>query len=533
MHRRLAPLGLAALLALAIAAPTASSVDAADFPAKDSKYHNYAEMVAELDKAVADHPAIVRKFSIGKSHQGRQIWVAKVSDNVNVSEPETEVLFDSLHHAREHLTVEQNLAILRWLTDGYGSDPRITRLVDRREIFIVFMVNPDGGEYDLTGSPYRSWRKNRQPTPNSTYVGTDLNRNYDYRWGCCGGSSGKPSSLTYRGWKAFSAPETRAIRDFINSRVVNGRQQIKAAITFHTAGEEILWPYGYTTADVPSDMTADDHAALRALGGRMGDKNGYEAKQSSGLYVTDGDEIDWAYGRHRIFMYTFELYPTHEQVSTDARFYPPDEQIGPQTERNKDAILYLMEQAGCLYGIIGKTTSHCGPLLEDFEIWRGWKTDPLGTDETRGGAWQRGNPAPTSLQAGTVPSGSMALVTGASAGASASANDIDGGPTTVRSPAIELPTPVGNLTFRYYLAHAANSSSADVFRAYVETADGTRTLVREEVGAANTDGPTWSTITVPLTPWAGQTVRIVFAAQDRGTASTVEAAVDDVRITRP
>ena len=35
-----------------------------------------------------------------------------------------------------------------------------------------------------------------------------------------------------------------------------------------------------------------------------------------------------------------------------------------------------------------------------------------------------------------------------------------------------------------------------------------------------------------MTPWAGQTVRIVFAAQDRGTASTVEAAVDDVRITR-
>ncbi len=43
--------------------------------------------------------------------------------------------------------------IMHWLTDGYGTDSRITRIVDDREIFIVFMVNPDGGEYDLTGDP--------------------------------------------------------------------------------------------------------------------------------------------------------------------------------------------------------------------------------------------------------------------------------------------------------------------------------------------------------------------------------------------
>ena len=537
MTRRLAPLGLAAFLALAVAAPFSAPfvapAAAADFPAKDSKYHNYAEMVATLDQAVADHPAIVQKFSIGKSYQGREIWAAKISDNVETDEPETEVLFDSLHHAREHLTVEQSLAILRWLTDGYGTDDRVTRLVDRREIFIVFMVNPDGGEYDLTGNPYRAWRKNRQPNAGSTAIGTDLNRNYDYRWGCCGGSSGSKSALTYRGPKAFSAPETRAMRDFMNSRVVGGRQQIKAAITFHSAGEEILWPYGYTQTDVPSDMTIDDHNALKALGRRMAAKNGYVPKQSSSLYVTDGDEIDYAYGRHRIFMYTFELYPSHSLVSSTARFYPADEKIGPQTERNKDAILYLMEQAGCLYGIIGKTTSHCGAFLDDFEISRGWKANPLGTDTATDGKWERADPAKTIRQAGTVTSGSKALVTGAAAGSAASSNDIDNGFTTVRSPAIELPAAVGSLTFRYYFAHSSNSTSADAFRAYVEAADGTRTMVREELGAANTDLPTWTGVTFSMAPWAGQTVRIVFAAQDRGVASTVEAAVDDVRITRP
>jgi carboxypeptidase T len=524
---RALPAALAGLLLLAVATPVA----AADFPAKDARYHTYAEMVAELDQAVADHPAIVEKFSIGESYQHRQIWAAKISDNVADDENEPEVLIDALHHAREHLTVEQALAVLRWLTDGYPANATVKRLVDTREIFIVFMVNPDGGEYDLTGSPYRAWRKNRQPNSGSTYVGTDLNRNYDYHWGCCGGSSGTKSSSTYRGPKAFSAPETRVMRDFINGRVVGGRQQIRAAITLHTAGEQVLWPYGYTRTDVPGDMTVDDQAALRTIGGRLAGKNGYTPMQSSSLYITDGDEIDWAYGRHRIFMYTFELYP--RGVTTLSRFYPPDEVIGRETERNKSAILYLIDVAGCLYAPIGKTQTHCGPFLDDFEVSRGWQLDPLGTDTAIRGRWQRNNPAGTNYQANTVTSGSGALVTGAAAGSTASANDIDGGVTSIRSPEIALPGVVGRLTFRYYLAHAATSSSADTFQAFIEESDGTRTLVRAESGAANTDRPAWASASIPLTAWAGQTVRIVFVATDGGPDSVVEAAVDDVRITRP
>ena len=57
--------------------------------------------------------------------------------------------------------------------------------------------------------------------------------------------------------------------------------------------------------------------------------------------------------------------------------------------------------------------------------------------------------------------------------------------------------------------------------------------MRQERGAANTDLPAWATATIPMSRWAGKTIRIVFAAADLGRASTVEAAVDDVRITRP
>ena len=140
--------------------------------------------------------------------------------------------------------------------------------------------------------------------------------------------------------------------------------------------------------------------------------------------------------------------------------------------------------------MIGKATQDCGPLYDTFQTYGGWIANPLGTDTATGGRWQRANPAATSRQAGTVPSGSSGLVTGATAGSSSHANDVDGGVTTIRPR--RHPTAgdhVGSLTFRYYFAHSSNSSWADYFRAYVEDAAGHRTLVREERGVGEDRSP--------------------------------------------
>jgi carboxypeptidase T len=322
-----------------------------DFPPADSAYHNYAEMVAEIQQVTAAHPDIISTFSIGQSYEGREMWATKVSDNVLIDEAEPEVLFIGQHHAREHITVEMTLFILHLLADSYGSDQQITDLVNSREVYIIYSTNPDGSEYDLATGSYRSWRKNRQPNPGSSYVGTDLNRNYGYKWGCCGGSSGFPSSDTYRGPSAFSAPETQRIRDFINGRVVNGIQQIKTAITFHSYAKLVLWPYGYTYTDVPSDMTQDDHDVFAAMGRVMAQSNGYTAQQASDLYITDGSTDDWAYGTHKIFMYTFEMGST--------TFYPPGSEIPALTSVNEDAVRYIIQQADCPYRAIGKEGLYC------------------------------------------------------------------------------------------------------------------------------------------------------------------------------
>ncbi|MFE2013952.1 M14 family metallopeptidase [Streptomyces sp. NPDC059491] len=327
-----------------------------DFPSADAKYHNYAEANAEIDQRLAAYPSIMRKQVIGKSYQGRDIVAIKISDNVATDENEPEVLFTHHQHAREHLTVEMALYLLRELGAGYGTDSRITNTVNGREIWIVPDLNPDGGEYDIASGSYRSWRKNRQPNSGSSYIGTDTNRNWNYKWGCCGGSSGSKSSETYRGAAPESAPEVKVVADFVRSRVVGGKQQITAAIDFHTYSELVLWPFGWTTANTTTGMTQDERDAFATVGGRMAASNRYTPEQSSDLYITDGSIDDYLWGSQRIFAYTFEMYPTS---SSGGGFYPPDEVIERETSRNRDAVLQLLENADCMYRSIGKQAQYC------------------------------------------------------------------------------------------------------------------------------------------------------------------------------
>ncbi len=512
---------------------------AAAFPAADQNYHDYTEMANETAAIAAANPSFVQRFSLGTTYQGRQIWALKISDNVGVDEAEPEVLFTHNQHAREHLTVEMAMYTLNNIVAGYTSgDTRVQAIVNTRELWLVPSMNPDGAEFDVATGSYALWRKNRQPNGSgSTAVGTDLNRNYGFQWGCCGGSSGTFSSETYRGAAAFSAPETQRVRDFVNSRVVGGVQQIKTAIDFHTYSELVLWPYGYTTANTAPGLTADDQAALSTLGVSMASTNGYTPEQSSDLYITDGSIDDWLWGVHKIFGYTFEMYPT----TSNPGFYPPDEVIPAQTSRNREAMLALLEISDCPYRAIGKEAQYCGlpsstVYATDFESATApqWTRNLSATDNATTGLFERGDPAATSSggtkQLGTTVSGVNDLVTGRLGGA-AGDHDVDGGMTSMASPPIALAAgSTYAMSLSYYLAHGSNSSSADFLR--VRVVGATSATVLQELGAADNDNGAWATASnINLSAFAGQTVRIVVEVADLATASLVEGAIDDVRIT--
>ena len=527
------PAPAVALMLLLLVTAVAPVTAAADYATRDARYHSYPEMVSHIKDIEAAHPDIVRVFSIGRSHTGRRLWAAEVSDNVGTDEGEPEVLFDGLHHAREHLSAEQAIYVLDLLAGQYGKGTtigkRVTDLVERRRTWIVFMVNPDGLQYDLGGRPYRAWRRNRQPTPGSSRVGTDLNRNYGYKYGCCGGSSGQPGAWNYRGPKAWSAPETRAMRDFVLSRVVDGQQRIRTHISFHTAGELVLWPFGYTRQKVPRDMTDLDHRAFRAMGVAMADLSDYTPKQSSGLYPTDGDMIDWMYAKQRIFSFTFELYPRPGVLKK--QFYPPDEVIKRETKRNREAILYLLGKALCPYSALGTPSAklNCGPLFDDLEVSRGWQIDPDGQDTATDGQWKRGDPIKSYLQLGSAFSGRSALVTGRTPG-----HDVDGGRTTARSPRFDVPADgVARLRLQYWLGHSGVAGPDDGLRIYLVDAAGDRVEMLFGVsGSGSKRTPRWNSVSKPLPAgYGGQRMSIELVAVDSGSDATLEVGVDQVRVT--
>ena len=97
----------------------------------------------------------------------------------------------------------------------------IDNLVENSDVlqtdyYILPVVNPDG--YRYTFQYDRLWRKNRRK--GTSCSGVDLNRNFGYRWGGKGTSSNMCYE-TYRGSKAFSEPETDAIRNFFENSLAN------------------------------------------------------------------------------------------------------------------------------------------------------------------------------------------------------------------------------------------------------------------------------------------------------------------------
>jgi carboxypeptidase T len=265
-------------------------------------FHTYAELEADLKALESAHPGIVKVYSIGTSLENRTIYAVKISDNVAADEDEAEVLFLGCHHAREWISVEVPFQLARYLAGNYDRDAGIRDLVDRSEIWIVPLVNPDGLEYSI--NVYRYWRKNRRANADGSF-GVDVNRNYGFMWGYDNeGSSPEPSSEIYRGTAPFSEPESRAVRDLFLSR------PFRALVSYHSYAQSILYPWSFI--DAPTDRDA----LLGGLGLDMADLieavNGRAytvGRGAAALYTTNGDTTDWAFGIAGIPAYTIELPP--------------------------------------------------------------------------------------------------------------------------------------------------------------------------------------------------------------------------------
>ncbi|XP_072945063.1 uncharacterized protein [Epargyreus clarus] len=241
------------------------------------------------------------------------------------------VFIDGGIHAREWISPATVTYFINQFAENFDVESDDIKNIDW---YFLPVVNPDGYEYTHVGD--RLWRKNRKPgVLGRNCIGTDLNRNFGYRWGGKGASS-NPCSDIFRGSRAFSEPESRAVSEFISSSAA----KFSAYLTYHSYGQYLLYPWGYDNALPPDhrdlDVVGKNIAqAIRQAGGTT-----YQVGSSSGLlYPASGGSDDWAKGQGIKYTYTIELRDTGRYG-----FVLPTTQIIPVAQESLAGLRVLAKQ---------------------------------------------------------------------------------------------------------------------------------------------------------------------------------------------
>ena len=110
-------------------------------------------------------PTLVEVRSIGKSHEGRDIWVVIITSKATGADVDKPAFWvDGNIHAAELTASTACLYWLHKLVTGYAKDPQVTQLLDTRVVYMVPRLNPDGAELALADRP-RHIRSSTRPYP--------------------------------------------------------------------------------------------------------------------------------------------------------------------------------------------------------------------------------------------------------------------------------------------------------------------------------------------------------------------------------
>ncbi|KPJ18702.1 Carboxypeptidase A1 [Papilio machaon] len=247
-------------------------------------YHRLGVIYEFMESLAAEWPTLCSVCTIGRSVEGRAIKMLKISNGRynNVG-----VWMDAAIHPREWISTAVLTYVADQLVRTYDQQPDY---ITNKDWFIVPVVNPDGYEYTHTHD--RMWRKNRARY--GECYGVDLNRNFSYGWGERDeeGSSDDPANIFYRGPEPFSEPETAAIRQAICS----AGTQFKVFLSFHSYGEVIIFPWGYTGDPCPHYVQMLEAGTAMAKAIQQASGHIYKVGSTKDLmYYASGTSTDWSY----------------------------------------------------------------------------------------------------------------------------------------------------------------------------------------------------------------------------------------------
>jgi murein tripeptide amidase MpaA len=133
--------------------------------ARFNQYYRYDELSKLLQAYAEEYPKLLQLESIGKSHEGRDVWLMTATNFETGPDTEKPALWvDGNMHASEVAASMAALYHIHTLVTKYGKDDSITRALDTRAFYIVPRVNPDGAEWALADKP-KVVRSSTRPYP--------------------------------------------------------------------------------------------------------------------------------------------------------------------------------------------------------------------------------------------------------------------------------------------------------------------------------------------------------------------------------
>lgn len=300
-------------------------------------YPTYETYVSTMNAFATAYPNLCQIVEVGTTVAGRKILMAKISDNVATHEAEPEVLYTGTIHGDETTGFILLLRLIDTLLSGYGTDPRLTNMVNNLEIWISPNTNPDGTYYGGNSTVSGARRANAN--------GYDLNRNF-------------PNYDGSQNTGPFQT-ETNLMMAFANNH------HFVLAANFHGGAEVVNYPWDYTYTLHPDNNWWISTSLVYANSVQANGPSGYfTGISSNGItngavwYVIGGGRQDWMNYSSHCREVTIEISNTKMPAASTLPNY---------WNYNYNAMLSYLEQA--YYGIHGTVTDPYGnPLAATISI---------------------------------------------------------------------------------------------------------------------------------------------------------------------
>ncbi|MCD4697011.1 MAG: hypothetical protein K8S16_12310 [Bacteroidales bacterium] len=298
-------------------------------------YPTYDAYVAMMYQFETDYPAICDVFSIGQSVNGRELLVAKISDNIGLDENEPEFFYTSTMHGDETAGYVFMLRLIDSLLTSYGTATRITNLVNNIEIYINPLANPDGTYNGGNSTVSGATRYNAN--------GYDLNRNF-------------PDVVT--GLHPYTQTETYAFMAFEESR------HFIISCNIHSGAEVCNYPWDHKYALAADDdwwqFVCHEYADTAQTYSPWTYMDGFDDGITNGAawYPINGGRQDYMNYFHQCREFTLEI--SNQKLLT-ASLLPA------YWGYNYRSLLNYIEQS--LYGIRGLVTDTTTGLPLEAEIF--------------------------------------------------------------------------------------------------------------------------------------------------------------------